>query len=169
VTRPRRPRQCGQTLVEFALAVPLFVLALFGLLDMGRAVYTFNTLSQATREGARLAAVEAGWLGSTDPSCGTPGGPVCPADANALARDVTVAVNRMVVGLDPIRASQVNLTCDAVGSAPTGTWSSSSCANPGTGNVVSVRVTYTYVMLTPIVGQIINGFPLSASATMVIN
>jgi Flp pilus assembly protein TadG len=54
----RRRDQRGQALVEFALILPLFVLILVGLFDMGRAVYAFNTINQAAREAARLAIVD---------------------------------------------------------------------------------------------------------------
>lgn len=47
----------GQGLVEFALVLPLFVLILFGLFDLGRAVYAYNTISNASRESARVAIV----------------------------------------------------------------------------------------------------------------
>ena len=52
-----RGREQGTSLVEFALIVPLFVLALFGLFDLGRAVYTQHTLAQAAREASRVAVV----------------------------------------------------------------------------------------------------------------
>ena len=48
----------GQTLVEFALVVPIFMLVIFGRFDVGRAVYANSVLSQGAREGARLAATE---------------------------------------------------------------------------------------------------------------
>jgi Flp pilus assembly protein TadG len=47
----------GQGLVEFALAFPIFILVLFGLFDLGRAVYGFNTISNASREAVRVAIV----------------------------------------------------------------------------------------------------------------
>ena len=47
----------GQALVEFALVVPLFLLMLVGIFDLGRAVFTYNTLTNAAREGARMAIV----------------------------------------------------------------------------------------------------------------
>jgi hypothetical protein len=47
----------GQALVEFALIVPLFVLILIGIFEGGRAIYTYNALSNATREGLREAIV----------------------------------------------------------------------------------------------------------------
>ena len=53
---PREPSR-GQSLVEFALVLPLFVLLLFGILDFGRAVLAYNSISNAAREGARTAIV----------------------------------------------------------------------------------------------------------------
>ena len=47
----------GQSLVEFALLLPVLLLIIFGLLDMGRAVYTFTVLSHAAHEGARQAVI----------------------------------------------------------------------------------------------------------------
>jgi Flp pilus assembly protein TadG len=53
-----RQRSKGQGLVEFALAAPLIVLLIAGVLDFGRGVYTFNTVSQASRAAARKAMVD---------------------------------------------------------------------------------------------------------------
>lgn len=53
-----RNRDRGQALVEFALIVPIFLLILFGIFDVGRAIYAFNTINQAAREAARLAIVD---------------------------------------------------------------------------------------------------------------
>lgn len=55
--RARRWRFRGQGLVEFALVLPIFVFLLVALFDMGRAVFAFNTLTNAAREGARVAIV----------------------------------------------------------------------------------------------------------------
>ena len=102
-----RPNPRGQSLVEFALVLPVFLLILFGVIDGARLIYTNSQLSQAAREGARVAAVEVGWVGSTEAACATPGeiattrpgGHVCPADTTAFEADVVSAVNRMAVGL----------------------------------------------------------------------
>src|SRR6266550_3807296 len=48
----------GQALVEFALIVPVFILLLVGLFDLGRGVYAFNTVSNASREAVRVAIVD---------------------------------------------------------------------------------------------------------------
>jgi TadE-like protein len=47
----------GQALVEFALTIPIFLFVVLALFDMGRAVFAFNTLTNAAREGARTAIV----------------------------------------------------------------------------------------------------------------
>jgi Flp pilus assembly protein TadG len=50
-------RSRGQSLVEFALVIPIFLLILVALFDLGRAVFSYNTLTNAVREGARMAIV----------------------------------------------------------------------------------------------------------------
>src|SRR6476469_3326535 len=47
----------GQARVEFALVLPIFLLVLVALFDLGRAVFAYNTLTNAAREGVRLAIV----------------------------------------------------------------------------------------------------------------
>ena len=53
--RGRHPR--GQALVEFALVVPILILVMLGIFEGGRAIYTYNALSNATREALREAIV----------------------------------------------------------------------------------------------------------------
>ena len=47
----------GQGMLEFALVIPLFLLIVIALFDLGRAVFAYNTLTNAAREGARIAIV----------------------------------------------------------------------------------------------------------------
>ncbi len=49
--------QRGAAMVEFALIALLFFMILFGIIEFGRAFFTYNTLVEATRRGARVAAV----------------------------------------------------------------------------------------------------------------
>jgi hypothetical protein len=158
----------GQGLVEFALVLPVFLAIFFGLIDLGRFVVTDNILSQAAREGARLAAVEASWLGQSGGGCGTQGGPVCPADTPTLVAHVATAANRMVAGLGGA-VTTVYLRCDAPGSAPTGQWTGVTCATRVPGSVVSVRVTFDYTAFTPGLSGIVGSVRRQAAATMVIN
>lgn len=55
--------QLGQSLVEFALTLPLLLLFIAGVFDLGWAIYAKNTIADAAREGAR-----AGIISSTTDS-----------------------------------------------------------------------------------------------------
>lgn len=52
-----RQEQHGQALVEMALVIPLFLLLLFGVIEMGRIGHAYITVSSAVRAGARLATI----------------------------------------------------------------------------------------------------------------
>ena len=78
IGRRSAARERGQGLVEFALVFPVFILLLLGIFDLGRAVYAYNTIGDAAREGARVAIVNQietspdCVLGPTDPGPGEP-------------------------------------------------------------------------------------------------
>lgn len=187
--RLRRHGQAGQALVETALVLPIFLLVLFGLIDGGRLVYSNSAVSQAAREGARVAAAEAAWVGittGTDPSCvttpgaigaGNPGAHVCPPSIGSLRSDVIAAVNRMAVTMGTIDA--VYLDCQPEGgTAPSGSdWTGNDCAGSGgaasatKGSIVSVRVVYTYHAITPLIGALpaVHSVTLTGAATMVVD
>jgi len=57
----------GQSLVEFALLLPILMLFLMVILDLGRAVYYYSAIFNAAREGARYGTVHPGnYLGTED-------------------------------------------------------------------------------------------------------
>ena len=66
--RRRRDGERGQGLVEFSFIVPVFMLFLLGMLELGFAFDHLLTISYATREGARSGAALAD--GSNLPTCG---------------------------------------------------------------------------------------------------
>ena len=179
--RLRGKRSHGQSLVETALILPVFFLILFGLIDGGRFVYTDSVMSQAAREGARLAAVEAPGIGKagSDPSCVllpsgvnpavNPGAHVCPATTANLVTDVSGAANRMVAGVGNI--ATIDVRCDPAGSPPSGAWAAApaTCSGIKSGDIVSVRVVYLYRPLTPIAGQLLGPVNRSASTSMAVN
>ena len=68
----------GQSLVEFALIVPLLLLIVFMLLDLGRAVYYYSVIYNAAREGARY-------------------GIIHPSDTAGI----DAAARELAIGLDP--------------------------------------------------------------------
>jgi hypothetical protein len=51
-------RHTGQTLVEFVLILPIFLLLIMALFDIGRAVLYYAVLNNAAREGTRYAVVQ---------------------------------------------------------------------------------------------------------------
>ena len=162
----------GQTLVEFALVLPIFFLLLFGVIDMGRFVYMNSTLSQAAREAARVGAVEASWIGKSGPAhpnCNQAGGPVCPANLAVLRADMLAAANRMMTPFGSIAAADFYTSCD-MPPAPTPV-TSATCATTDSSvfPVVSVRVVLVLRPITPMVSQMFSSITTSGSATMAIN
>jgi Flp pilus assembly protein TadG len=136
----------GQSLVEFALVLPIFLLMIMGIVDMGRLIYTYNTVSNAARDGARIAIVNQSTTGTTtcDTSSATAWSTGCaiasgialniaPADVSVTYRDPT----------DTTACSPVTIGCIAV-----------------------VQVTGTYTALTPIIGQLIGSIDVSSTAKM---
>lgn len=51
-------RQSGQTLLEFALVLPILLLLVMGLFDLGRFILYYAVLNTAVREGTRFAIVQ---------------------------------------------------------------------------------------------------------------
>ena len=88
--------QKGQSLVEFVLLLPVFIILLFGIIEFGRLWETMNVLTSAAREGARVAAV-------TNPNVGAATGAAqnILSAANIQGATVTVsgpnAANEVVV------------------------------------------------------------------------
>lgn len=58
----------GQNLVEFAIVVVLLLALVIGIFEFGRAWMTFQVITNACREGARLAALPTGFSTSSDVS-----------------------------------------------------------------------------------------------------
>ncbi len=55
--RKVRRREEAQSLAEFALILPMFLIMIFGIIDFGMGLRAYVTLSSATREGARYGVV----------------------------------------------------------------------------------------------------------------
>lgn len=51
----RTPRRRGAAAIEFAVVLPIFILAFIGILEFGRAVMIQQIITNAAREGARKA------------------------------------------------------------------------------------------------------------------
>jgi Flp pilus assembly protein TadG len=121
---PRRRRgERGQSLVEFAVTFPVFVLLLAGMVDLGLALFSNVTIISAAREGARLGVVQ-------------------PGDTTAIEDRVRAMSN----GLD-LNKLTVTTTC----LRPSGSSFTACGASPwASGDSVKVAVHYDYTMLWPL-------------------
>jgi len=62
-TKSKVRSEKGAELIEFALVLPLMLLLCLGVIEFGRAYYTYNILTKAVRDGARF--VSTGLVSST--------------------------------------------------------------------------------------------------------
>jgi hypothetical protein len=92
-----RNHQGGVALVELAISIFMLIAITFGIVEFGRAMYQYNTLAKAARDGAR-------WLSTRDATdalakdqakClvvyGYPACPTTPVDSDALVSGLTEA------------------------------------------------------------------------------
>ena len=142
-----RRRTNGQSMVEFALIVPLLLILLIGVIDVGRLVFAYNNVSNAAREAGRTAIVnqtpatirqkaaqQATMLGlpTTNPGCPSDGGPPTTADYG---------------------------TCFALLNAA----GTAACGAPAVGCTAVVSVKWRWHTLLPLVGDWVG--PVAVSAT----
>lgn len=52
----KKNRQAGLAVVEFAIALPFLVLVALAVVELGRGLYQYNTLTKAVHDGARFLA-----------------------------------------------------------------------------------------------------------------
>ncbi|MFP5112714.1 TadE/TadG family type IV pilus assembly protein [Bacillaceae bacterium C204] len=100
----------GQSLVEFALIVPLLIILLFGIIDFGRIFHVYLTIDHAGREAARAASIgkddttvintavnDAASIGLTAGRVG-----VSPSGSRASGTNVTITINYPIDFLTPV-------------------------------------------------------------------
>jgi hypothetical protein len=151
VTVGRRPgRSRGQALVEFVLVAPIFFLLIFAVIEGGRFILYYETLSNATREGARYAIVHGS--NSSCPSGPMPPGMNPPGCYDPSGANVVQRVEDMAFGLL------------GTGVAVAPTWGP---LGNGREAEVNVAATYTYQTLIPLVP--LPAITISAESTLVIN
>lgn len=54
---PTRSRESGQGLAEFAMTIPILILVIVAIFDLGRGVFVYNSVTNGAREAVRLAIV----------------------------------------------------------------------------------------------------------------
>ena len=62
----------GQSLAEFVLVLPIFLILVFAIIDFGLGFHAWLTVTNSAREGARLGAVRAPAAGACDNNPATP-------------------------------------------------------------------------------------------------
>jgi PKD repeat protein len=139
----RRPRSRGQSLVEFALILPIMMVLLAAVLDLGRVFYATITLNNAAREGAFQAAQTPESFQAGQPCNPGTNLVVCRVQLESKGSAVTVA------------DSAITRTCSVSG-----------CPEQA-GSTVTVGVTGQFQLITPLLSVIFGGqtIPMSASAT----
>ena len=115
----------GSVILETALMITILLMLMFGIIDLGRALFTANNLVSAAREGARFAAVadfplDSAAVRTTVKSHFSPFGGPALTDANIIllttgvAADKTLAlrvtINYPFTWITPIRALVGNMT-----------------------------------------------------------
>jgi len=147
-------RHSGQSMVEFAVLAPVFFLLLLGTIDLGRAVYIYNTISDAAREGTRAA---------------------IPFDSPLPTSTAVIGAVQSKLGggfqllTDPCSGQPVTGNCPTTPTTPnTGyIWYSSGIGTPGRGSV-TVKISFLFQPWVPVVRDAAgNGLVITAQSTMV--
>lgn len=132
--RKRQHRSRGQSLVELALILPVFLLLMLTAIDLGRLMYSQITVTNAAKEGA-LVASQGGTFQVNQPC----------ADSNQVMCGVLTEADGGLVEVDKARVTLAPATCvkDAM--------------YPATGAPpnVSVSVQAPFKVLTPIVSSLV--------------
>jgi Flp pilus assembly protein TadG len=136
----------GQSLVEFALILIVLMLIFMGVFDLGFAVYAYNTISLAAREGARK-------------------GIVCTNSVSTIQAQAQAAA----VGLN-LTSAQVDVQPNQPNPDPKVRPTPCSGGISSHSSLVIVTVSYTYTPFTLLIAQALgtNSLTLSSRSTMVV-
>lgn len=131
-----RRSQRGQSLVEFALILPILLIILLGLLDLGRLWYAYVAVTDAAAEGATYAALDPSDMTQIYQRAQDASGGLVEIDPHAVC---------VVCSANPTDCSPNPADCPA-GTCP---------ANPTSGQPVTVTVVYTFPLATPLLHAIV--------------
>jgi Flp pilus assembly protein TadG len=160
MARVRPVRRDGQALVEFALVLPIFLLIVFGVFDLGRGVYAYNTVANAAREGARVAAVN---QIATSPDCNESKPVEDPSNAHWSVK-ACAAASAISLG---VRPADVTVSYSAPPSTTLACPATPSPTSPiNVGCLASVTVTYTFTPVTPVISMLVGPRVMSATSTV---
>ena len=156
-------QETGQSLVEVAISMTLILVLLAGLVDLGRAFFTYITLRDAAQEGASYAAViNTRLLNSSEiPN-------YCSSISDRVlitTKDLDGGASNGLINLENLAdAGEVNVETTINGTECTSVSQADICI----GGAVSVRVTYgDFPMTMPFMGAIIGSQTIPLSAVVV--
>jgi len=140
-------KQKGQTLVEFALVALIFFVILFGLIEFARALWTWNTIVQATRAGARFAVVEA------------------PTGADTEVKNYVVYLNSAGTGTPVLPGLTVsNVTVEYLKLSTNPATVASTVSEKRSSDVVQIRISgYAFSFVVPILGSTVTLPPFTTT------
>jgi Flp pilus assembly protein TadG len=142
MTRTRTDDQRGQALVEFSLAIIVFLVLIMAIFDFGRAIMQYNGVAQAAREIARVTAVHEGTDFTT------------PSGRSDETNAVIATQKRLIPNLqDP------TITCVLID----GSTKPTACVE---GDWINVSIVAPYTPITPILG-LVGTWDLFSSSTSV--
>jgi Flp pilus assembly protein TadG len=146
----------GSAIMETAMSSIILLTFMFGVIETGFALYSYHFVSEAAREGSRYAMVRGSSAGS---ACANYSSSACQASTSDIQNYVK---NLGFPGIDP---GQMTVTVTNAG-YPAGVVCSpsASCNNPG--NMVTVKVDYSFPLTVPFVPA--HTYTLSSTAAMII-
>lgn len=121
-------KEQGQSLVEFAISLVILLVLVSGIVDFGRAFFSFVTLNDAAKEGATYASI-------------------CPTDISGIFARLIESAS------DPITLHDLN--SDDISICVSAPGSEDCSANIQVGNEVTVFVNYEHTLSTPFLGTIL--------------
>jgi Flp pilus assembly protein TadG len=139
-------REQAQSLVEFALIVPLFLIVALGIIDLSRMLFTYTSLSNGAREMVRVASISTNWS-ATAPITAFNNATVFAGGMNVATDTVTVTryANTCALALDTTGSctpAVPQTTCTLPLSTATCNLTSQQPARYG--DVIEVSVTYRF-------------------------
>jgi Flp pilus assembly protein TadG len=142
----------GQSLVEFALVLPILLLIVLGAIDLGRVYLMTINMENAAKEGA--------FFGARNPTCDT--------DAVASCADPQNVEARVTRELDTVASDGVTAACYAAGTTDF-SGAGKALASCLDGDLYRVTVNATFRLVTPVMGDIVgDSLALSSTATSVV-
>lgn len=148
-----RYRERGASMVEFAIAATALLLMMFGILEFGRVMYTYHTVSNAARLGSRWAIVRGSGCAVLDHCNATS------ADIQTWVQSQVPMVDSNTLSVSATWSTSTDPSVDCSASDPTG--------NNGMGHLVCVTVSYPFNFAVPFVSQ--TPLTLTSTSKMVIS